>query len=272
MQWVVGDIHGMLAPLEALLHAVWAYDRDARFLFTGDYVNRGPDSHRVVDLLRELEAGGARLVRGNHDDLFDLMLNEQCASNRSLIKEPIADFARMVQNGVAETLTSYGAARADVLHLVDHPSRDGLRGLLEAVPETHRAFFRRLPLVIEEDEFFVAHAYWPPNAPDRTNEVPTLAAGLDASPRRRHEILWNRFTENEIRRQKDWSRTGFFGHSPVAGLRGWRGIGNVPIRGPQIVLLDTGAAAGPLGRLTAVSAEDGNFLQADRDGRMIGEA
>jgi serine/threonine protein phosphatase 1 len=272
MQWVVGDIHGMLTPLEALLRAVSAYDRDARFLFTGDYVNRGPDSRGVVDLLLKLEAGGARVVRGNHDDLFDLMLNEQCASNRSLIKEPIADFARMVQNGVAETLTSYGVARNQVLHLVDHPSRDGLRRLLEAVPETHRAFFRRLPLVIDEDEFFVAHAYLPPDAPDRTNQVPTLARTLDASPRLRHDILWNRFTESEIRRQKDWSRTGFFGHSPVAGLRGWRGIGNVPIRGPQIVLLDTGAAAARSGRLTAVCVEDGNFLQSDRDGRVVGAA
>jgi hypothetical protein len=200
------------------------------------------------------------------------MLNEQCASDRSVVKDPITDFARMVQNGVVETLTSYGAARADVLHLVDHPSPDGLSRLLEAVPETHRAFFRELPLVIDDDAFFVAHAYWNPQAPDRTNDFPTLAARLGSSQGLRHEILWNRFTESEIRRQKQWSRTGFFGHSPVAGLRGWRGIGNVPIRGPQIVLLDTGAAAARLGRLTAVCVEDGNFLQADRDGGIVGEA
>jgi hypothetical protein len=43
----------------------------------------------------------------------------------------------------------------------------------------------------------------------------------------------------------------------------------VPITGPSIVLLDTAAALGPLGRLTAYCADTGQFLQADPSGRLV---
>ena len=51
MRWIVGDIHGMLKPLVTLVTAVRARDPQARFIFVGDYVNRGPDSRGVLDRL-----------------------------------------------------------------------------------------------------------------------------------------------------------------------------------------------------------------------------
>jgi bis(5'-nucleosyl)-tetraphosphatase (symmetrical) len=60
---VIGDVHGCLAELEALLGKVAPRAGDALW-FTGDLVNRGPDSAGVVALVRSL---GARLVQGNHD-------------------------------------------------------------------------------------------------------------------------------------------------------------------------------------------------------------
>jgi hypothetical protein len=60
---VVGDVHGCLRELTALLEKVEPAPGDALW-FAGDLVNRGPDSGGVVRLVRQL---GARLVKGNHD-------------------------------------------------------------------------------------------------------------------------------------------------------------------------------------------------------------
>jgi predicted phosphodiesterase len=61
---VIGDVHGCLRELEALLEAVRPCPTDAVW-FLGDLVDRGPDSAGVVRLVRAL---GANLVMGNHDE------------------------------------------------------------------------------------------------------------------------------------------------------------------------------------------------------------
>lgn len=67
---VIGDIHGCLAALSALLRLV-APDRDDRFITLGDYVDRGPDSRGVLQWLVHLHDEG-RLValQGNHDEMM----------------------------------------------------------------------------------------------------------------------------------------------------------------------------------------------------------
>ncbi|KAI5867844.1 Metallo-dependent phosphatase-like protein [Durotheca rogersii] len=62
---VVGDVHGQLDALDALLAAVGYSQRRDTLVFAGDLVNRGPDSAGVVARAMEL---GARGVRGNHED------------------------------------------------------------------------------------------------------------------------------------------------------------------------------------------------------------
>ena len=71
MNWVIGDIHGMLRPLRALVDRVRRADPGAALLFVGDYINRGPDSKGVIDFLLALD--GARFCRGNHDDIFRIV-------------------------------------------------------------------------------------------------------------------------------------------------------------------------------------------------------
>jgi hypothetical protein len=60
---VVGDVHGCSEELRDLLDACRFGPGDSLVL-VGDLVNKGPDSHGVLALVREL---GARSVRGNHD-------------------------------------------------------------------------------------------------------------------------------------------------------------------------------------------------------------
>ena len=65
--WIIGDLQGCLAPLEALLaHPDIAGNPESRLWFAGDMVNRGPDS---LGALRKVKSLGKRAicVLGNHD-------------------------------------------------------------------------------------------------------------------------------------------------------------------------------------------------------------
>ena len=64
----VGDVHGCLAELDALLAELEPRAGD-RFVFVGDLVDRGPDSVGVVRRVRELveRYPGSASVAGNHE-------------------------------------------------------------------------------------------------------------------------------------------------------------------------------------------------------------
>jgi hypothetical protein len=61
---IVGDVHGCLDELQALLRQCGVVSGD-RVVLAGDLVAKGPDSRGVVQLVREM---GALAVLGNHDD------------------------------------------------------------------------------------------------------------------------------------------------------------------------------------------------------------
>ena len=72
----VGDIHGAASKLDTLLASVRAWiareaeDSSYRFVFLGDYINRGPDTKRVLKLVQALQAEGAMCLRGNHEQMM----------------------------------------------------------------------------------------------------------------------------------------------------------------------------------------------------------
>lgn len=268
MRWIIGDIHGMYAALAGLVEAVSRQDAAPRFLFVGDYVNRGPDSRQVIDLLLALP--NASFVRGNHDDVFDLVLHGTCYDPHSAAPDPISAFGWFMKHGLDNTFMSYGVDDALLEAIERRPNPQRLRHLAAAVPATHKRFIHELPPVIEEQDLFVAHAMWDAEEPD---DSPGVAARLAARPRLRHRILWGRYTAEEIRRPKRWTRTGFFGHTPVEAMGPMVHRGrNTPIRGPRIVLLDTAVALSPGGRLSAVCAETAQVVQTDRAGAVVAEA
>lgn len=61
---VIGDVHGCIAELEALVRACQVRPGD-RIVLVGDLVAKGPDSRKVVEYARDLGMLG---VRGNHDE------------------------------------------------------------------------------------------------------------------------------------------------------------------------------------------------------------
>ncbi|HVS34633.1 MAG TPA: metallophosphoesterase family protein [Gemmataceae bacterium] len=135
---VIGDIHGCLTALRTLLEVV-APASDDRLIALGDYVDRGPDSRGVLDLLIALRAEG-RLVplRGNHDEMM----------TEARIGAP-ADRSLWLACGGQETLQSYG---------VKTPERSDLK----EIPDSHWDFLERdcLDWYETPTHFFVhANAY-----------------------------------------------------------------------------------------------------------------
>lgn len=60
---VIGDVHGCVDELHALLRAC-GHNRGDEVVLVGDLIFKGPDSRGVLALVREL---AAHSVRGNHD-------------------------------------------------------------------------------------------------------------------------------------------------------------------------------------------------------------
>jgi len=281
MRWVIGDIHGMLRPLQTLLEAVRARDPAPRLIFAGDYVNRGPDARSVIDLLLSLP--NAAFIRGNHDDIFDEILHGEYYADNATRGDRTAAFSWFMKYGMDRTFLSYGADFGYLQRLAVNPTIDGLDRLAAWVPASHRQFIRNLPPAYEEEDFFVVHGKWDPDEPDRK---PGVSERLADHPHYRHRLLWGRFTDEEVDRPKAWERTGIFGHTPVSNYRAAhrplamaqmtqgndgarRGPLMVPVMGERMVLLDTAAALGTDGRLTAYCVDDETHLQADHFGRPI---
>jgi serine/threonine protein phosphatase 1 len=267
MHWIVGDIHGMLLPLTALLNAVQRVDTDPTFYFAGDYINRGSESRRVVDLLLSLR--NAHFVRGNHDDLFDQILNGSCYADNASNGNRLKAFSWFMGQGLANTLCSYGADLAELEFVARKSLLNRLDRVIDCVPSSHRNFFRNLLPIAEGPGFFVAHGKWDPADSDETEFISRyLAVNRGA----RNRLIWGRFTMEEITARKAWSKIGYFGHTPVDQYPSLlKGDEVRPIHNDKLILLDTAAALYPHGRLSAICHEEQLLIQADRSGKLIGD-
>jgi serine/threonine protein phosphatase 1 len=260
----------MLRPLEGLIAAINRFDPSAQWLFVGDYVNRGPNSKGVIELLLNLP--NARFCRGNHDDVFDVLINGKSFVEQLTHNNRAAAYKWFMEHGLADTLASYGATVAAMEQMLQHPTAAALDDLVGHVPDAHRQFIRGLLPVIEEPDLFVIHARWDPGTSD-LDPHPTTYLEVDEALRK--NATWGRFSLAEIDGKKTWERTGFFGHTPVDsyGARGGydpKGGGRlVPVLGDKIILLDTAVALSPVGRLTAYCPELNKFLQVDRKGQIV---
>lgn len=130
----IGDIHGCAQALAALIDAI-APTKDDVIVPLGDYVDRGPDSSGVVDLLINLvELCQVVPLLGNHEAmLIDSYESPDC-------------FEFWQRCGGYETLESYG-------------------GSLSRIPPRHLAFFHGCRRFYETDSHFMVHANYDPVLP-----------------------------------------------------------------------------------------------------------
>ncbi len=260
MDWIIGDIHGMAKPLEALVAEIDRRDSKRELIFAGDYVNRGPDSKRVIDVLRALPR--ARFARGNHDDVFDQVLHGQSYCVKGGDYDRIVQFRWFMNFGLFQTFRSYGASEEELIRADELARIELIDELCAYVPEEHRAFLRKLEPVIDAEEFFVLHAKWPV---DRSSESPPISEQVNEMPKLREALVWGRFTEEELESEKAWGRRGYFGHTPVTYYTDTAR----PIVAQGMVLVDTGAALPDGQRLTAYCHQSDEFVQADVTGGLL---
>ncbi len=97
--WFIGDIHGELKLLDRLLDNVMRFHPE-HIVFVGDYIDRGPFSRGVVDMIMELEPWVTCLM-GNHE-LMMLNAMEDLGIGYSPIE-------LWYYNGGEATLQSFGA-------------------------------------------------------------------------------------------------------------------------------------------------------------------
>jgi serine/threonine protein phosphatase 1 len=149
----VGDIHGSLAKLHALVARCEqrAGGVPLIFVFLGDYIDRGPDSAGVVRYLMELQARlGPRMIalKGNHEG----MVLDVC--------DEVSPESYWRDQGGEATLRSFGVGRA----------RD--------LPQANLNWFRSLPVSYDDGRRLYVHAGVNPRLP------------LDAQQER--DLIWIR--------------------------------------------------------------------------------
>lgn len=71
MHYAIGDVHGYYKDLMILLETIEEKDPDARYIFLGDIIDRGPDTLKVLEwAMNHVKPGGKyQCLRGNHEDL-----------------------------------------------------------------------------------------------------------------------------------------------------------------------------------------------------------
>jgi Calcineurin-like phosphoesterase len=152
--YALSDIHGHLNKLDDLVAQCHrdAGDNNAKFIFLGDYIDRGPESRGVIDYLMDFQSrqpDGVVCLCGNHEDLA-----------LSAIDDPELIAQWVVHNSGDTTLRSYG---------VNAPSK---------LPARHVDWMRSLATHHDDGRRFFVHAGIDPSRP------------LDRQER--HDMLWMR--------------------------------------------------------------------------------
>jgi len=226
--YAIGDVHGRLDLLQEMHRRIQAEnDKTPPFdwviVHLGDYVDRGPDSKGVLDLLVNAQKKTHRMlaIAGNHDIGFLEFLATGA---------PNGIFA---YNGGRQTALSYGVS----IDFSDLRSiAVGREALLRAIPSTHVEFLRGLKLSMVFGDFFFCHA--------------GIRPGIDLDKQDSEDLVWIR--QQFLDEPRLYSKVIIHGHTPVT---------DVEIR-PNRINLDTGAVfSGRLSAL-AIDAENKFFLEA----------
>lgn len=137
----IGDIHGYANKLEWLLSKLGYEKNEGTYshpertvLFVGDYIDRGPDNLRVVNLVRGMvDKGSAVALMGNHE--YNAIMFNSLGDKGYLRPHKIKNFKQH-----SETLMQYLGKQKKY--------------------DDHIQWFKTLPLFIETEGFRAMHACW----------------------------------------------------------------------------------------------------------------
>lgn len=188
--FAVGDIHGRYDLLAKMIESLLEYANGTRpeLIFLGDYIDRGPQSREVVDLLLREEITQhfePVFLKGNHE-----------ATLLEFLDDPGVGPSWM-QYGGGETLMSYGV-RPPSLRSDQDGWAEASRALRNELPASHHTFYKSLKLSVERGCYMFVHAGVDPSKP------------LDAQGE--GDLLWIR--EAFIQDDRALSRIIVHGHTP----------------------------------------------------------
>ncbi len=179
-KYVIGDIHGRADLLRYLTDQI-IEDADASgssenvLIYLGDYVDRGPSSKEVLDMLvsEPPPSFSAIHLLGNHEDMMlQVMIDDD-------------DVTHWVRNGGDKTFQSYG------VNLMSGYSLDCV------LPESHKRFLSSLTLYHEEDGFLFVHA--------------GIRPGVALQEQTKMDLLWIR--DEFLMSQEDFGKIVVHGHT-----------------------------------------------------------
>ncbi len=154
--FVVGDIHGDSDALSCVMAQLPPLTAKDTLVFLGDYLDRGPRSAQVIELVMQLPGSTpAKVVtlRGNHEDAWLRVMDEGWDN-----------FVATPKNGTLATLRSYtggGFPRPD-----EAPSTEEFAAMSNAsfFPERVKAWLRSLPFWYEDEYAIYVHGCLPAQA------------------------------------------------------------------------------------------------------------
>lgn len=158
--WAVGDVHGRLDLLDALIDGVLAdaasgSGPETEVVFLGDYVDRGPDSRGVLRRLIGLrDQGGVhwRFLKGNHEE----------AMLRFLVDPAFGQ--DWCTYGGGATLQSYGLKEPQIRHRAE-AWKTLSQDLDHKLSAAEKTFLEGLELSVSAGDYFFAHAGARPGEP-----------------------------------------------------------------------------------------------------------
>jgi serine/threonine protein phosphatase 1 len=207
--YAVGDVHGRSDLLEALLAAI---DADCKqrpiarvvTVFIGDYIDRGPDSRNVLDLLLRWQQGHETIfLRGNHETFLPRFLSDP------------GSLDEWRQYGGLETLLSYGLQPS-----INPDRHEQIRLAIEfadILPKEHLDFLDSLELSFSCGDFLFVHA--------------GVRPGIPIHEQAEDDLLWIR--GDFLTYEQSFERFVVHGHTPVSE----------PDLRPNRINIDTGAYA-----------------------------
>ena len=128
--FAISDIHGCANTFEAMLTKVIQLKKDDQLYLLGDYIDRGPRSKEVIDIILNLQVGGysVHALKGNHEEI--------CL--RSLDSADV--FRSWLINGGDATLKSFSA---------EEPGQ---------IPTNYISFMQGLDYYKELEHYILVHA------------------------------------------------------------------------------------------------------------------
>ena len=231
--YAIGDIHGRLDLLDSMVERIRADialrpHPKTEFVALGDYVDRGPDSRGVIDMLIALRNSDlpTRFLLGNHDSYIPEYLADPDWFDRTY------HWLHSAMGGAA-TLASYGVPDATPEDPV--ATRDAFAA---AIPPAHLDFIENCQLWHRVGKYVFAHA--------------GIRPGVAMERQRREDLIWIR--EPFLGSRKDFGFKVVHGHTIVPTVEHHR----------NRIAVDTGAFRS--GNLSCLVLEDDGVALLEPEG------